>query len=315
MLEIVFSESACGGLKIAQNYGRGEYLGGINGILLSHEDGREPTKEEIEAAIMEAKEKDRLEWERATPLGGNSNDVFELNLELSIGDISESQPGNKRMKVLERLFSVYSANPGQEVVARVNETLERLWGRIAEGESIRIWYSNNPNEMCGLFWFMWQLSQRDINTGQVIIVKLPDWEIGSDQSIIRMNNWGEVSPGSVSRYLEHQKPVEQEFIKCCAEQWLALMNENASLRAVLNGRLVSVSEELYDDVIKDEIATEGEIFREATIIGQVISRRQLGISDTWITLRIDKMIQEGIMEVLSEAGEDMPRCHRMLKKA
>lgn len=69
MIEIVFSDSACGSLKVAQHYGEGKYQGGCFGVIISHADGSKPTKKEVEAAQREAEEKARLAWESAVPLG------------------------------------------------------------------------------------------------------------------------------------------------------------------------------------------------------------------------------------------------------
>ena len=38
MIEIVFGESACGSLKIAQTYGKGKYRGSAVSIFMRHED-------------------------------------------------------------------------------------------------------------------------------------------------------------------------------------------------------------------------------------------------------------------------------------
>ena len=48
MLEIVFSESACGALKLAQRYGEGRYRGGAIGVIARNEDGSEPSQEELD---------------------------------------------------------------------------------------------------------------------------------------------------------------------------------------------------------------------------------------------------------------------------
>lgn len=55
-----------------------------------------------------------------------------------------------------------------------------------------------------------------------------------------------------------------------AYSWQTLQRENAPLRAVLNGQLVSVPETLYDDFILREIAAEQDEFREANVIGLAI---------------------------------------------
>ncbi|EGW39295.1 DUF3658 domain-containing protein [Desulfosporosinus sp. OT] len=318
MIEIVFSDSACGSLKMAQHYGEGKYQGGCIGVIVSHADGRKPTKEEVEAARREAKEKARLAWESATPLGGNTADIYGFNLVLSVGDISENQPGIKRKQTLEHIYSVFPNDEGyqaaQEMFKRVKEDLKTVQERAAVGESLRIWYSNQPDEMCGFYWFMGQLNQWKVHGKQVSIVKLPEWEADEKGNILQKSSWGEVGPGEWHRYLALQKPVPPVFEKSCATHWQELQRENAPLRATLNGQLLSAPETLYDDFIFREIAAEGEEFQEAKVIGRVIGKYQLGIGDSWVAFRIEEMIREGKLEALSAVPEDMPVYHRVLKK-
>lgn len=318
MLEIVFGDSACGSLKMAQNYGKGKYQGGCIGVIISHADGSIPSKREIKAAKREAEEKERLAWENAAPLGGNSADICGFSLKLSIGDISEEQPGIKRMQALERLYGIYPNDEGyqraQEILKSTNENLKKVKERTKAGESLRIWYSNQPDEMCGFYWFMYLLNQWKVSDGQVFIVKLPEWEVYEKGTIVRKTNWGETAPEEWHRYTELQKTVPPVFIQGCASYWRGLQGENAPLRAVLNGQLVSVSEKLYDDFILREIAAESEEFQEAIIIGRVLGKYQLGISDSWVAFRIEEMIRAGNLTVVSVADEDMPSYRRRLKK-
>ena len=60
MLEIVFSDSACGSLKAAQHYGQGEYQSGCIGVFVTHEDGTEATPEEIAEAQRQAEAQAQL---------------------------------------------------------------------------------------------------------------------------------------------------------------------------------------------------------------------------------------------------------------
>lgn len=318
MIEIVFSDSACGSLKVAQHYGEGKYQGGCIGVIVSHADGSKPSKEEVEVAQQEAEERARLAWESATPLGGNPADIYGFNLVLSVGDISENQPGIKRKQTLEHLFSVYPNDEGcqaaQEILKRVSEDLKTVRKRVASGESLRIWYSNHPDEMCGLYWFMGQLNQWKVHGKQVSIVKLPEWEADEKGNIVQRSGWGQVAPVEWHRYLALQKPVLPVFEQSCASHWQELQRENAPLRATLNGQLISAPETLYDEFIFREIAAEGEEFQEAKVIGRVIGKYQLGIGDSWVAFRIEEMIREGKLEVVSAVAEDMPVYHRVLKK-
>ena len=318
MIEIVFSDSACGSLKVAQHYGEGKYQGGCIGVFVSHADGSKPTKEEVEFARQEAEEKAHLAWDSATPLSGNTADIYGFNLVLSVGDISENQPGIKRKQTLEHLYSVYPNAEGcqvaQEILKRVNEDLKTVRKRVASGESLRVWYSNQPDEMCGLYWFMGQLNQWKVHSRQVSIVKLPEWEADEKGNIVQKSGWGEVAPGEWHRYLALQKPVLQVFEQSCASHWQELQRENAPLRATLNGQLISAQETLYDGFILREIAAEGEEFQEANVIGRVLGKYQLGIGDYWVAFRIKEMIHAGKLEVVSTVAEDMPVYHRVLKK-
>lgn len=316
MIEIVFSDSACGGLKVAQHYGEGKYQGGCIGVFRSN--GREPTKREIKAAQREAKEKARLTWDKAIPLGGNTADIYGFNLALSVGDISENQPGTKRKQTLEHLYSVYPKDEGsqvaQEMLKRANENLKMVRERVAEGESLRIWYSNQPDEMCGLYWFLWQMNHWEMKGGQVYLVKLPEWEVDENGNILQRVGWGEVAAWEWHRYIDLQKSVPPVFWHSCASHWMALQNENAPLRVMLNGQLVSASETIYDDFISREIAEEGEEFQEARIVGRVLGKYQLGIGDYWVALRIEEMIRAGKLEPVTDLAEDCPIYHRRLKK-
>ena len=311
MIEIVFGESACGSLKTAQHYGEGEYSGGAFSVAVIGTDGSKPTKAEIRAAKRKAEKEMRLEWERAVPMGGSPADIFGFPLTLSIGDISENQPGMKRMQVLEHLYSIYPDAAGngvaREICKKADQALNTVRDRVKDGEVLRIWYSDQPDEMCGFYWFMAQLEKWGVDDGKVFAVKLPEWEAKT--------SWGEVPAGEWHRYVSLQESVPSAFRKSCTAYWEEIQKENSSLRAVLNGHLVSVPENLYDDFIWREIALESGEFREGRIVGQVLGKYRLGVTDCWIALRIEEMIRAGRIEVAGESDESMMVYSRMLKKS
>jgi hypothetical protein len=317
MIEIVFNDSASVSLKVAQYYGKGEYRSRGICVLFSP-NGSEPTKEEIEKAERAAEERARLAWESATPLGGNPADIYGFDLALSVGNISENQLGSQRQQVLEQLCSIYPNVQGsqatQERVQRAEANLQTVLDRVAEGENLRIWYSNQPDELCGLYWFMAQLNQLKKCCGQIYLVKLPAWEADENGNAVRKAGWGELAAGEWHRYLILQRPVLPMFCQSCASHWQALQKENAPLRAMLNGQLISMPETLYDDLIVREIAAEDEEFHEAMVIGRVLGKYQLGIGDSWVALRIEEMIRAGKLQVVKELAEDSPIYHRILKK-
>ena len=86
------------------------------------------------------------------------------------------------------------------------------------------------------------------------------------------------------------------------------------MRAMLNGRLVSMQATLYDGFIRREIAAESETFHEARLIGKLLGKHGLGVGDAWIALRIEEMIHSGELETVTESADDMPIYHRVLRK-
>lgn len=316
MIEIVFSDSAAGSLKVAQSLGKGKYRPAAVGVILAHGDGREATKEEIEQAQREAEERSRREWEQAVPLDGDPDDVFPFSIALSIGYIGKDALEFRR-PILERLFSIYPQDVREgltdQLLRQAQENLDAVARRASEGEPLRIWTSDNPDECCGFYWMMAQISRLK-STGPVYVVKLPAWSYTENRQIIRMTGWGDVSPGEWGRYTELQQPASKAFIVGCAAHWSTLQKEEATLRAVVNGQLLSVPENFYDSFILREIAAQPEEFMEAQLIGNVLGKYQLGIGDAWVALRIEEMIRAGKLTVLSQPPADAPIYHRMISK-
>lgn len=316
MIEIVFSDSAAGSLKVAQSLGKGKYRPAAVGVILAHGDGREATKEEIEQAQREAEERSRREWEQAVPLDGDPDDVFPFSIALSIGYIGKDALEFRR-PILERLFSIYPQDVREgltdQLLRQAQENLDAVARRASEGEPLRIWTSDNPDECCGFYWMMALLSKLK-PTGPVHVVKLPDWVAAEDGTVIRMTGWGDVSPGQWGQYVPMQRPVPQALMWGAAARWSELQRDGATLRAVVNGQLMSVPKTFYDSFILREIAAQPEEFMEAQVIGKVLGQYQLGIGDAWVALRIEEMIRSGKLEVLTQPPEDAPIYHRMLQK-
>ena len=111
-----------------------------------------------------------------------------------------------------------------------------------------------------------------------------------------------------------QRQVPQALISGYALEWRRLQEENAPLRVVLNGQLVSAPEDIYDEFILRELAVRKDEFLEAYLIADVMGKYQLGIGDAWLALRIETMVQKGILEVVKAAPEDGPVYRRMLRK-
>lgn len=316
MIEVAFSDSAAGGLKIAQRYGIGPYRGGAIGVIVAGQDGAESTQEEIDRARKNAQEREKRMWESAVPMGGDPADVFGFHLALSVGEIAEEGFVQNRLDTLRRLFAFYPEEARDAAAALMEglpEALETVLSRAAHGEPVRIWYSEKPDDRCGLCWLADQLVRRG-TIEQIFLVKLPEVEIREKGSIVTYSGWDEMEPGGFGRYASQARQAAYEELRYYAAQWKDLQQENAALRAVVSGRLCSVPEDFYDGFIRREIARQPEEFEEAALIGRILGQYQLGVGDGWIALRIEQMVQNGELAILTRPGLHEPAYHRRLKK-
>lgn len=307
MIDVVFSESAHGSLSVAKSYQDGGYVGGCTSVIIFHDDGTEATPEEIEQAQREYEENARKRRENAIPI--EIGDIFGFSQGLSYGDL------NDRIGALKVLYGCWDLDLEKQVTNDLNRAakdLERIRKKLAEGEILRVWYSQMPDEMCGFYWLMHQL--RDIKDASILAVKMPQYENKDDNTIITHNGWGDIAPEDWGRFAKYTVPVLDAERRFAANKWVDLEKENAPLRAVLNGTLHSVSIDIYDRFIRREIEKQPVEFNEAMVIGNVLGRYQLGISDGFIHSRIENMVENGELRALTQPPEGQPGYHRILQK-
>jgi len=334
MIEIVFSESAGGFLKCAGSFGRGEYRGEVRPAFIYYgDDGEKPSEKELETWTKVFHEKQKKAWEAAEPLDIQPKDVYDMDLGLSTGRIQKDEFSPQRLQWIRDMvppgsgFDVDSWM--KKKYQRYREMMDSAVERLKDGDSVRIWYSENPDEFCGLLWFCWRIRETGAPRDNVYTVKLPAWIYDeTSDSVAEFRGWGEVDNQYWGRLAKHTERVPVRFVNRCAGLWEELRQENGMLRAVVNGRVSTVPEDFYDYLLEKELdalccklreAGKPEEFGEGRLIGEVIGRSQLGIWDSWLAVRVEKMIERGWLEVVREAedgrvyGKILRRIQEVLK--
>lgn len=315
MLEIVFSDSAAGSLTLAMD--RIRPIDGATAVFIAHADGRKPKKAECRAAQRQAETRERRCWAEAVPLEGSHKDILSFPLALSVGEIDETGIGAKREAALSLLTHTYP-EIGSEAASTLLETsrasLAALLARAGAGAPLRIWTSSQPDETCGLYWLLAQLQPIGLEGLDITLVALPEYETRPDGTVVQYGGWGDVEPHQWGRLAGLGKQLPTHLAKAMAAHWNTLQTENAPLRAMLNGRLVSAPETLYDSYILHELDAAGEEFMEAIVVGKVLGKYRLGIGDAWVSLRIEQFIQSGRLEPVTQPAAEGPIYHRLLRK-
>lgn len=299
MLQVVFSESERGSLKQALRCRPQEAPDGPTGVIFG------APQEEQDQALARLEAQLAQEHRRARPVGGEPGDVLCPWLGLDVGPLTGADAEQARFQLLTAWLGGDFPLPGQDpqdhAQARqqwqtCQQDQKRLLSGARQGQPVRIWYSQAPYSLCGFYETLWQLRE---STCPVTAVALPQWRVLADGVVQCCHSWGELPPGDWAAYLPLEREIPQSVRRSIALDWAQLRQENAPLRAVLSGRLVSVSADFYDPLIRARIP-DGP-FRVASLIGDVLGRYQLGIGDWWIARRIRAMEDSGELRPVSEA--------------
>lgn len=286
MLEVVFSDSEKGSMRAAKNYNNKAMLAGAHGYI-----GKRPSKAELEKHF------------EGQAIGGSSGDVVNIGFSLDIGDISGEVDGNERQNAFHKMWGRFGFdnNEKQKFFKDQRIDVEQLLSAARDGIPIRIWKSNVPYSTCGFYYVCYIL--RDIECN-ISVVSLPRYKQSSENEIVEYSHWGEVDAGKFYQFL----PLEQQLSKIekriTSDYWRILMKENATLRAIVSNKLISVPENFYDFIIVNNLPDNDFIM--AQLIGKLLGNYILGVSDSWYALRIDKMIEENKLIVVENKDPSHP---------
>ena len=87
--------------------------------------------------------------------------------------------------------------------------------------------------------------------------------------------------------------------------WSGLVEDNSPLRAVVNGKVLSVPEDFYDFLIWKWL--KNVPVKEARLIGTILGHSQLGVGDWWYARRIESYIEQGKIRVVEDSENKYAR--------
>lgn len=290
MIEVLFGESEAGAMKVAKNT-----------IITGKVDG--PT------AVWMAGKKKPLKRERGGWIEGTAEDVICLGFLLDIGNIREDISSEYRKQLIYSMYAQEQWGKDEKMDAELMQLcdyycieMERLKRYLADGKPIRVWYSDAPYSKCGFYQLCAGLQKYQ---NEISAVKLPEYRIRTDNTIVSYKNWGEVAAEEFAGFLYCEKKLSKEEIRMYAILWSILQEDNSPLRAVVNGKLIGVPEDFYDFLIWKRITRKP--IKEARLIGEILGHNQLGVGDWWYAKRIDYFIQNGKIKIVEDSENSYAR--------
>lgn len=292
MLEVVFSESAAGSLAAAMGKKAGSQ--GQAGAFAQENRGA-----------------------KTAALAGSRADICSFPLYLDFGAIDEAGIGPLREQAIAALMGAYPAEGAQAAAAflqTARSSLEKLLNRAKQGEQLRIWASGQPDDACGLCWLMEQLMDARLEKLDVALVLLPGFCEKPGGTAVLHSGWGELSAQEWNQVAGLSQKIPAALCQAMAACWQELRAQNAPLRAVVNGRLVSAPAAFYDSLILRELEAEPQEFLEARLIGRLLGKYPLGLGDAFFALRLEQFIQDGVLQEVSSPAPGEPSYHRTLRR-
>lgn len=130
---------------------------------------------------------------KAIPLNIQHKDILCFPLSLSRGDISNDKIRKQQETVIKNLISIYtdeSKQAAQDMLETAQKTLKELTLHAKNGETIRIWTSDMPDEACGFHWILEQLKPIGFDKLNITYVKLPDFHVMPDNAVVIYSRMG-----------------------------------------------------------------------------------------------------------------------------
>ena len=289
MIEILFGESEAASMKVAKNK---IVIGRVNGPTSVWMAGKKtPPKKPFTGWIE-----------------GTSEEVICLAFMMDIGNIKEPMESSYRKELIYSMYAQNQWEQDEEIDEELKNTgdvyigeLHRLKDYLEHGETVRIWYSDAPYSRCGLY----SLCQILIGyENEVSVLKLPEYVV-RDKDIVSYQSWSDVSAEEFAGFLPYEKSLSKEEVRMYATLWSRLVEDNSFLRAVINGKVISVPEDFYDFQIWKWLTNVP--MKEARLIGNILGHSQLGVGDWWYARRIEYYIEQGEILVVEDSENKYAR--------
>lgn len=295
MLEVCFSDSVKGALAMAQHGGRDGSGGafavltdqkGLRGFLVKQKARREFQKREAELQKI------------AVPLGGSREDLVGLSFGLSQGDIQAPlTPGDcPRKDCLRQMFALDRYGEGD-----LRDGAAELWDACMADlqkldpppAAVRVWVDDLPDSRCGLLFLADLLDGRGT---AFHVVELPAKITGPDGVTVEYRGWAEVEYQRYGTFLDQERVLPADEVAQLAERWRQLKGENAPLRVVEQGKVVSAGLDYYDEKIRAEFPAEP--CQVAELIGRALQGIPMG--DAFVADRVRHFLESGELVLTEE---------------
>ena len=238
------------------------------------------------------------------------SEFVSLQFMLDLGEIDNEITGEYRTALPEQMIMFRKFDDDlefadeEEGALYFGEANLREWSRfiefLNEGVDIRMWVGRTAEDVCGMLQLCSVIKGRE---NRVYIAEPPLGTLNSAGSLA-VTTWSAMEPEGLKTIGSCSKELSGEAICAYAERWHELKNENAPLRALISGSVVSVNEDFYDFMIRKHIP-DGEIKQADIVYGFYMDG--VIVNCCWLDRRIDHMIEKGELRIVKDSRDQYKR--------
>lgn len=170
---------------------------------------------------------------------------------------------------------------------RVLAQIARLRTAVAANEPLRVWWSDQPDDRLGMMWLCAVLQGVAIPLTQIRVPLMQPTPEGNRQE---RTDLSEVAPGELATYLSLDCPMTDGQRQAATYGWRSQLAANAELRVNLNGHILGVPANFYDDFLKTQWLPTVEA---TAVIGETLGRFPVGVPEWWYRYRLATLRQAG----------------------
>ena len=245
-----------------------------------------------------------------------ADNLLSITLQLDQGNIPDNGIGTERLNFLKQLHKdyIYGENVPSTYdggFARSVNAIKKIEKGVADGEEFRIWYSEENSEYCAFCWLISFFEEINAKN-KIVAIKLPSETMSTHGKYERRFSSASFSPEELLEHISKQNIVSKSLKNFHANQWTNAKKENASLRIVLHGNIVSVNDDFYDSAMMIEIDKYSGLISEGKLVSMCMVK--LGLTDIFVGKRIEHMIKKGLFEVVSQPSISAPFYCKKIRK-
>ena len=236
-----------------------------------------------------------------------SNGVLAFDLQFNYGYLDDNIYEAQAWREANASKYFYKDITQEELNAYYKEELETIKADLSQldkylksKEEIRLWISESAIDRCGLYWFCNYVKSY---SNKVYLVSCPGYEMELfKNSLVENRRWASFSNlPYMATFADSGIRLNGDTINLYSELWNRLVKENTPLRIVIDGVVISTTEDFFDNALLQFISTAPK--SQSTIMGEFLGKWQCAYV-SFLCERIEALLKQELIEIVEDKVND-----------